>query len=133
MFGDDQGTVSDSEDAQQIPVHKLDTVTSKYGLQNFKIQNKNNADPVRNKTVINGNTTEQISTFIYLCCSISQQNEKDNTVKISKFLQITEIINRTLKSSQVQKHTRLKIYNSLALLCYTDVNLGQLENRINTG
>ena len=43
MFGDDQGTVSDSEDAQQIPVHKLDTVTSKYGLQNFKIQNKNNS------------------------------------------------------------------------------------------
>jgi hypothetical protein len=26
-----------------------------------------------------------------------------------------EIINRTLKLSQVKKHTRLKIYNSLAL------------------
>jgi len=26
------------------------------------------------------------------------------------------IINRTLKPSQVQKHTRLKIYNTLALL-----------------
>jgi hypothetical protein len=34
---------------------------------------------------------------------------------MSKFLQITGIINRTFKSSQVQKHTRLKIYNILAL------------------
>jgi len=97
------------------------------------MQNKNNADPVRSKIVINSNTIEQISTFIYLCCSISQQNEKDNIVKISKFLQITEIINRNLKLSQVQKHTRLKIYNTLALLYYTDVNLAQLQNRINKG
>jgi hypothetical protein len=37
------------------------------------------------------------------------------TGKISKFLQITGIINRTLKPSQVRKHTRLKIYNTLAL------------------
>jgi len=49
LFDDDQVIVSDSEDAQQIPIHKLKTVTSKYGLQNFKMQNKNNADPVRNK------------------------------------------------------------------------------------
>ena len=37
------------------------------------------------------------------------------TVKISKFPQITGIINRTLKPPQVQKHVRLKIYNTLAL------------------
>jgi len=97
------------------------------------MENKNNADPVRSNIVINSNTIEQVNTFIYLCSSTSQQNEKDNTVKISKFLQITEIINRTLKLSQVQKHTRLKIYNTLALLYYTDVNLVQLENRINKG
>jgi len=28
------------------------------------------------------------------------------------------IINRTLKPSQVQKHTRLRIYNTLALPCF---------------
>ena len=37
------------------------------------------------------------------------------TVKISKFLQIRGTINRTLKLSKVQKHTRLKMYNILAL------------------
>jgi len=47
---------------------------------------------------------------------ISCQNENDFTVKISRFTQITGIINITLKSSQVQKHTRLKIYNIFGLL-----------------
>jgi hypothetical protein len=36
-------------------------------------------------------------------------------VKISKFFQVTGIINRTLKPSQIQKHSRLKICNTLAL------------------
>jgi hypothetical protein len=51
----------------------------------------------------------------YPGCSISYQNKKNITVKISKFLQIAGIINRTLKPSQVQKHTRLKLNNILAL------------------
>jgi hypothetical protein len=50
-------------------------------------------DPVRSKTVINNNNTEQINISSYLGCSISYQNENNITVKISKFLQITGIIN----------------------------------------
>jgi len=41
--------------------------------------------------------------------------KNDVTVQISKFTQIMEIINITLKPSQVQKHKRPKIYNTLAL------------------
>jgi hypothetical protein len=33
LFRDDQVIVSDSEDALQIPIHKLETVISKYGLK----------------------------------------------------------------------------------------------------
>jgi hypothetical protein len=47
--------------------------------------------------------------------SISYQNEGDITVKISKFLQITGVTGRTLKLTQVKKHTRMKIYNDLPL------------------
>ena len=47
--------------------------------------------------------------------SISYQNEKYITVKISEFLQKTVITSRTLKLSQVQKHARLKTCNVLAL------------------
>jgi len=37
---DDQVTVMDSEDALQISVHKLETVTSKYGLKISKSTTK---------------------------------------------------------------------------------------------
>jgi hypothetical protein len=49
---------------------------------------------VRSKIVININITEEINTFSYLGCYISYQNGKDAAVKISKFFQITGIINR---------------------------------------
>ena len=65
-------------------------------------------DPVRSKTVINNNNTEQINNSNYLGCSISYQNKNNITVQISKFLQITGIIN--IKPSQVQQHTRLKTW-----------------------
>jgi len=72
-------------------------------------------DLVRSKIIINNNVIELINIFHDLGCFISYQNEKHITVKISTFLQIMRIINRTLKPSQVQIHTRLKIYNVLTL------------------
>ena len=65
-------------------------------------------DPVRSKTVINNNNIEQINISNYLGCSFSYQNENNITVKISKFLQITGIIN--IKPSQDQQHTRMKTW-----------------------
>jgi hypothetical protein len=67
--------------------------------------------------------------------SLSYYYYPEVTVKISKFLWITGIINRALKPSQVQKHIRLKIYITLwhYLVHYTDAKPGQLENRINPG
>ena len=56
-----------------------------------------------------------MNTFNYLSCSVSYQNEKDTIVKISKFLHITGIINRTLKPPQVQRHNRVKKRNTFVL------------------
>jgi hypothetical protein len=58
---------------------------------------------------------EQINAFSYLDFRISYQNEKDITVKVSEFLQLTGLISGNLKSTQVQKHTRPKTYNTLSL------------------
>jgi len=33
LFADDQVTATDSEDALQVSIHTLETVTSKYGLK----------------------------------------------------------------------------------------------------
>jgi hypothetical protein len=55
--------VVDSEDALPNSIHKLGTVTSKYGLNVSKNKMKTMAfkerDPVRIKIVINNNVTEQ--------------------------------------------------------------------------
>jgi hypothetical protein len=63
---------------------------------------------------------DQINTFNYLGCSLSYEREKDVTTKVSKFLQITGIINKVLKPSNVHWQTRLRICNTLVipiLLC----------------
>jgi hypothetical protein len=72
-------------------------------------------DPIRSKIVINNKIIEQINTFNYLGCSLSYEREKDVTTKVSKFLQITGIINQVLKLSKVQRQTRLRIYNTVAI------------------
>jgi competence transcription factor ComK len=72
-------------------------------------------DPVRIQIVINNNIIEKINTLNYPGCLISYQNEKAVTVKVSIILQITGIKSITSESSQVQKQTRLTIYNTSAL------------------
>jgi hypothetical protein len=72
-------------------------------------------DPVRSKMVVNNNIIEQINTFSYPGGCISYQYEKGIIVSVTKFLQIMGIITRTLRPSQVQKHIRLKTYNTLVL------------------
>jgi hypothetical protein len=60
-------------------------------------------DQVRSKIITNSDIIDQLNTFIEPGSPISYQNEKEITVKISKFLPVTGIINKTLKSFQVQK------------------------------
>jgi hypothetical protein len=93
---------------------------------------------VKSKIIIHKNVTEQVNTFNYPRCSISQQNEKEHIVKISKFLQIKGNINRTLKPSRAPKHTRMKIYSTLLLPtllygCESWAIIEQDKYRINTG
>jgi hypothetical protein len=72
-------------------------------------------DHIRSKIVTNNKITEQVNTFNYLGCTLSYEQEKDATKKLSKFLKITGIINQVLKPSKVQKQTKLQIYNTLAI------------------
>jgi hypothetical protein len=72
-------------------------------------------DPIRSKIVINNKIIKEVNSFNYLGCLLSYETEKNITSKLSKFFQITGIINQVLKPCEVQKQTRLKIYNTLAL------------------
>jgi len=60
---DDQVIMTDSEDALQISVHKLEMVTCKYGLKISTSKMKTVAfkgrDPLRSKILVNNNIIEQ--------------------------------------------------------------------------
>jgi hypothetical protein len=53
--------------------------------------------------------------FNCLGCHVSYEGEEDIQDKITKFLKILGLINNVLKPNQVQKTTRLKVYNTLAV------------------
>jgi hypothetical protein len=100
----------DSEDALQISLQKLETVTAKYRQKNSISKMKTMAFKGRyrmqSKILINNDFQEKINTLNYIGCSISYQNEKYIIAKISKFIQVIGIINITLKPSQVKKHIK---------------------------
>ena len=50
-----------------------------------------------------------------LGCEISYENEKDIQQTVTKFAQILGILNNTFKPNLVQKSSRIKTYNALAL------------------
>jgi hypothetical protein len=56
-----------------------------------------------------------LKNFKYLGCEICYENEKDIQQKVAKFAQIVGIPNNTFKQSLVQKSSRVKVYNALAL------------------
>ena len=72
------------------------------------------ADHLRTKNIINDETVEQVSQFIYLGCSVSYQLSNDGELKLAKFLQLIVSIKRTI-FRKVRTGTILKIYNSLVL------------------
>jgi hypothetical protein len=72
--------------------------------------------PVSSKIVVENKILEQVNTFNYLGCHVSYDGEKDIQDKITKFLKILGLLNNVLKPNQVHKTTKLKVYNTLAVL-----------------
>jgi hypothetical protein len=56
-----------------------------------------------------------VNTFTYLGYNVSYQEEKFTHSKITNFFTNTGLLNKTLKPNLVQRSTRLKLYNTLAL------------------
>ncbi|KAJ4438046.1 hypothetical protein ANN_13985 [Periplaneta americana] len=107
------------EDNLQRGLYTLNKILKDFGMeisaQKSKVMAFLGQDPVRSKIIHNNQCLEQVQNFNYLICEISYQNEKDENNKITNFTQILGIINKTLKAKLVQKSTRIKIYNTLAL------------------
>jgi hypothetical protein len=72
-------------------------------------------DSVRCKIVVDNKCLQQVKDSKYLDCEISFENGKDIQQKGTKFAQILGILNNTFRPSSVQKSSRIKVYNALAL------------------
>ncbi|KAJ4448800.1 hypothetical protein ANN_00191, partial [Periplaneta americana] len=77
-------------------------------------------EPVRSKICISNKIIEQVKNFSYLGYQISYEEEKDLNEKIIKFNRAMGVINQIFRPTLVQKHTRTRIYKTLArpILCF---------------
>jgi hypothetical protein len=71
-------------------------------------------EPIRSKTCINNKILKQENTFNYLGYNISYEGEKDFNIKAANFVRVLGVINKIFKPSLVSRHTRIRIYKSLA-------------------
>jgi hypothetical protein len=70
-------------------------------------------EPIRSKICINNKTLKQ-NTFNYSGYNISYEGEKDLNIKAANFVKVLGIINQIFKPSLVSRHTRIRIYKTLA-------------------
>ncbi|HYS62000.1 MAG TPA: reverse transcriptase family protein [Gemmatimonadales bacterium] len=119
LFADDQAVLAETEDDLQRAMYQLAKTSEAYDMKISSGKTKTMAfkgkDAIRSKIVIDGKIIEQVNTFRYLGNEMSYQGEVDVGGKIAKFLRVTGLINRTLRNNKVQKETRLKVYNTLAV------------------
>ncbi|NSM56166.1 RNA-directed DNA polymerase [Wolbachia endosymbiont of Atemnus politus] len=118
LFADDQIIIGNSETELQRSIFKLTNIIKDYGMEisieKTKVMAFLGNDPVRSKIVINNRIVEQVNKFKYLGCTLSYEDEIDIEIKLMNYTKITGLINKVFKPNQVQKHTRTRIYNTIA-------------------
>lgn len=119
LFTDDQTVLAETEDDLQRSMYQLGKTSEEYvekiSTEKTMTMAFKGKEPIRSRIVIGGKIVEQVNTFRYLRNEISYHGEVDVASKITKFLRVTGLINRTLKNNLVQRETRLKVYNILAV------------------
>jgi len=75
---------------------------------------------VPSKICLNSKILERVNYFTYLGFTLSFLDEIDISQKITRYNKTMGIINNIIKPSLVQKHTRIRLYKTLArpVLCY---------------
>lgn len=118
LFADDQVVISESENALQQAVFKLDRIASSFNMKISSNKTKAMAfigsQPVRVKLVIENRIIEQINTFTYLGCSITYGKKCEIQEKLNKFNNFCGTIRRTL-GKKVRKETLMKYYKVMAI------------------
>jgi hypothetical protein len=119
LFADDQVLLTKSEDDLQYSVHNSNKIASEFSVEinaeKTRVMAFRGMEPIRSKICINNNKTlKQQNTFNYLGYKISYEGEKDLNTKAANFVKVLRIINQMYKLSLVSRHTRIRIYKTLA-------------------
>ena len=72
---------------------------------------------------------QQGENFKYLDCGISCGNDKGVPLKLAKFSEILGILNNIFKRSSVQKFSRMKVCNALAVPNYMAAKFGPQKEK----
>jgi hypothetical protein len=117
LFVDDQVFLAKSEDDLQYSVCNLNKIASQFSMEmnveKTRVMAFRRTEPIRSKICIN-KTLKQHNTFNYLGYNISYEGEKDLNIKAATFIKVLGIINQIFKPSLVSRHTRIRIYKTLA-------------------
>jgi hypothetical protein len=118
LFADDQVLLAKPEDDLQYSVHNLNKIASEFSMEinaeKTRVMAFRGMEPIRSKICINNNTLKQQNTFNYLGYNISYEGEKDLNINAANFAKVLGIINQIFKPSLVSRHTRIRIYKTLA-------------------
>lgn len=118
LFADDLVLMASTEDDLQYSVHNLNMVSEKYNMEinieKSKIMSFCGKFPVPSKICLNNKIIERVNTFTYLGYTLSPYDEVDIAEKICKYNKTMGIINKIMKPSLVQRHTRIGLYKTLA-------------------
>ncbi|KAJ4431469.1 hypothetical protein ANN_20067 [Periplaneta americana] len=118
LFADDLVLMASTEDDLQYSVHNLNKVSEKYNMEinieKSKIMSFCGKFPVPSKICLNNKIIERVNTFTYLGYTLSPYDEVDIAEKICKYNKTMGIINKIMKPSLVQRHTRIGLYKTLA-------------------
>jgi hypothetical protein len=107
-----------SEDDLQYSEHNLNKTASEFSMEinveKTRVMFFREMEPIRSKICINNETLKQQNTFNYVGYNISYEGEKDLNIKAANFVKALGIINQIFKPLLVSRHTRIRIYKTLA-------------------
>lgn len=124
IFADDLVLLATSEDDLQRSIYNLKLIADTYHMvistTKTKVMAFHGKEPIRSKICINDKILERVNEFTYLGFQLSFLPHLDISQKIFKFNKSVGIINNIMNPSLVQKHTRTRLYKTLArpVLCY---------------
>jgi hypothetical protein len=115
LFADDQVKY---EDDLQYSVHNLNRIASEFSMEinaeKTRVMAFRGMEQIISKICINNRTLKQQNTFNYLGYNISYEGEKDMNIKTENYVKVLGIKNQIFKPSPVSRHTRIRIYKTLA-------------------